>query len=284
LERSLYNGFLSGVSLDGERYFYVNPLQSRGGVERPEWYGCACCPPNVMRQIAMVGHYAATADADGVQIHQYMPAVVSAGPDSATSLRLETCYPWDGDVTVTVATTPEAPWRLSLRVPAWCTAGSVGVNDESAQSIAGGRYAGIERRWQAGDVVRLKLPMVPRIIEANPRVDALRSSLAVERGPMVYCLEEVDQAPGLSLLDVRIPRNAPMRVHGRQDLLGGVVAVEIEGAAVDIGDWEMQLYRPAGTPDTSPLPEREATLTAIPYYAWANRGPGAMRVWIPALD
>jgi DUF1680 family protein len=199
-------------------------------------------------------------------------------------LRLETCYPWDGDVRLTVDVTPDRPWRLSLRVPGWCTAGSVQVNGERVEAVAGGSYAYLERRWQPGDVVRLQLPMVPALIEANPRVDAIRGSLAVERGPIVYCVEEADQEPGLDLLDVRIPRDAAMRVHGREDLLTGVVVVEVDGVAVDTGDWETQLYRPARAAAEGALPSRAVTLTAIPYYAWANRGPGAMRVWIPALS
>lgn len=117
LERSLYNGFLSGVSLDGQRYFYVNPLQSRGGIERPEWYGCACCPPNVMRQIALVSHYVATTSDAGVQLHQYMPARFETA--AGVVLSLDTAYPWDGTVKITVEATPAEPWTLSLRIPAW---------------------------------------------------------------------------------------------------------------------------------------------------------------------
>jgi DUF1680 family protein len=284
LERSLYNGFLSGVSLDGERYFYVNPLQSRGGIERPEWYSCACCPPNIMRQIALVGHYVATTDGAGIQIHQYAPSLVSgeSGGDRVT-LRLKTCYPRDGDVSVTIDKTPDRPWRLSLRIPAWCRAGTVNVNGQGARATAGGRYAHIERCWQAGDVVRLSLPMAPTLIEANPRIDAIRGSLAIERGPLVYCLEQADQEPGIDLLDVRVDRHAQMRVGGQDDILGGVVAIEVEGATVDTAHWDSQLYRTVSTGFEQDLPRRRLTLTAIPYYAWANRGPGAMRVWIPAL-
>ena len=281
LERSLYNGFLSGVSLDGRRYFYVNPLQSRGGIERPEWYGCACCPPNVMRLIAMVGHYMATVDETGLQVHQYASARMEAelGTGQRVVLRTETEYPWDGRVKVTVEETDGATWQLALRVPGWCEGAGLQVNGQAVERPAhGGTYTAVERDWQVGDVVELDLPMVPRLTAPNPRIDAIRGSLAIERGPLVYCFEQVDQEPNLNLLDVRIAPEASLQATRREDLLGSVVAIEAPGAVVDIGAWQDELYRPAPTED---LPHREVTLTAVPYYAWANRGPGAMRVWIP---
>ena len=281
LERSLYNGFLSGVSLDGRRHFYVNPLQSRGGIERPEWYGCACCPPNVMRQIAAAGHHMATVDETGVQIHRYASARIEAELKTGrqVALRVETDYPWDGRVKVTVEETDGATWQLALRVPGWCEGASLQVNGQAVERPApGGTYAAVERDWQVGDVVELDLPMVPRLTAPNPRIDAIRGSLAIERGPLVYCLEQVDQDSNLNLLDVRIAPEASLQATRREDLLGGVVAIEAQGAVVDIGAWQDELYRPASMED---LPQREVTLTAVPYYAWANRGSGPMRVWIP---
>ncbi|MEA3344844.1 MAG: glycoside hydrolase family 127 protein, partial [Chloroflexota bacterium] len=281
LERSLYNGFLSGVSLDGRRYFYINPLQSRGGIERAEWYSCACCPPNVMRQIAAVGHYMATANETGVQIHQYASARIEAELKTGQHvvLRVETDYPWDGRVKVTVEETNGAAWQLMLRVPGWCEGASLQVNDRAVeQPSPGGIYAAVERDWQAGDVIELDLPIVPRLTAPNPRIDAIRGSLAIERGPLVYCLEQIDQEPDLDLLDVRIASEASLQAARHKDLLGGVVTIEAQGAGVDIGAWQDELYRSAPVKD---LPQREVTLTAVPYYAWANRGPGTMRVWIP---
>jgi DUF1680 family protein len=285
LERSLYNGFLSGVSLDGERYFYVNPLQSRGGIERPEWYSCACCPPNIMRQIASVAHYIATTDRTGVQVHQYMPAVISVQGDEGTeaTLRVETRYPWDGTVRVTIEEASGGPWQLRLRVPGWCSAATVRVNDHPTRPSPGSSYALVERPWRAGDVVTLDLPMEPVLVEPSPRVDAIRDSLAIERGPLVYCLEEADQDPGLDLLDVRAAAHAPMQARWQDDLLGGVTAIDLEGTVVDAGEWSARLYRPVGAGGPEALSKRVITLRAVPYYAWANRGPGAMRVWIPVL-
>lgn len=280
LERSMYNGFLSGVSLDGRRFFYVNPLQSRGGVERPEWYSCACCPPNVMRQIAMIGHYAATASDAGIQFHQYLSARVrTEAAGGARALRLKTRYPWEGLVRVIIEETGGDTWTLSLRIPAWAEGARYTVGGESAETPAvAGSYAAITRAWRAGDVIELRLPMAPRLTEPNPRVDAIRGSVCIERGPLVYCLEETDQEAGMDLLDARLPLGAPMSATWRGDLLDGVMVVEAEGQVVDVAPWGDDLYRPA---NDKRLASRPARFTAVPYYAWANRGPGAMRVWIP---
>lgn len=281
LERSLYNGFLSGVSLDGLRYFYVNPLQSRGGIERPEWYSCACCPPNVMRQIALVGHYLATTAEAGLQLHQYMPAALEAEVPGAgnVALRLETGYPWDGHVQVTIAEAGGAEWELALRIPPWAEGARLAVNGGNAAEVAPGGYARLRRTWRAGDVVDLHLPLAPRLTEPHPRVDAIRDSLCIERGPLVYCLEEADQEPGLDLLDVRLDPGATLQAVWREGLLGGVMAVEAAGEVAELSEWEGHLYRPVGAARAGA--KRGATLTAVPYYAWANRGPGSMRVWIP---
>jgi len=282
LERSLYNGFLSGVSLDGRRYFYVNPLQSRGGIERPEWYGCACCPPNVMRQIAAVAYYAVTVDSAGLQIHQYLPLSIATVLESGqhVKLQMETRYPWSGDVTVRVEQADGSSWPLSLRLPAWCGDAAVTVN---GQVVAGdwrtSRYATIAREWHPGDVIELRLAMPPRLTAPHPRADAIRGSLAIERGPVVYCLEEVDHA-SLDLLDVCVASDAALEAEWREDLLGGVVVVKADGAVANVSDWGDRLY---GSVGQVTLSYGRAQLTAVPYYAWANRGPGAMRVFIPRL-
>jgi uncharacterized protein len=284
LERSLYNGFLSGVSLDGRHFFYVNPLQSRGGVERPGWYSCACCPPNVMRQIAMIGHYAASTSDKGLQLHQYLSGDVQTHTtDGASrSLRVETWYPWEGHVRLTVDETGEDAWTLELRIPAWADGAWLAVDGERIETPAeAGSYAAIGRQWHAGDVVDLHLPLAPRLTEPNPRVDAIRGSVCIERGPLVYCLEEADLRDDVDMLDVRLPLGARMQAAWRQDLLGGVMAVEVEGQVAEMAAWGADLYRPAS--DDSPQ-LRPSTLTAVPYYAWANRGPGTMRVWVPRAE
>jgi hypothetical protein len=281
LERSLYNSFLSGISLDGQRYFYVNPLLSRGGIERPEWYGCACCPPNVMRQIAMLAHYVATTGKGGLQLHQYIATTIEASLDDQRSIKvqLDTNYPWEGQVKLTIEETDGSPWELALRIPGWCQEATIQVGDEIIDvSASRGEYARIQRVWQSGDVVLLNLPLQPRIIEPHPRIDALRGSVAIERGPLVYCLEEVDQPAEANLLDVCIAPETPLQARWREDLLGGVVVIEAQGAVADMSSWARELYRAMAAES---LAQQEVKLMAVPYYAWANRGPGTMRVWIP---
>lgn len=288
LERSLYNAVLSGISLDGCRYFYVNPLLSYGAgsvmgrksAERTEWHACACCPPNVMRLLASLDHYLATTDPSGVQIHLYAPAEIQADvAGHRVQLTMQTDYPWDGQVRLTVARTEGAAWTLRLRIPAWASGATLRVNGAAVErpAVQDG-YAALERRWKSGDVVEIGLPMEARLVEAHPYVDAARGAVAIERGPLVYCLEQTDQAPDVGVLDARISETAPLRSGWRPDLLGGIVTVEADGEVADPSAWADRLYAPVGATSEA---RRPAPLVAIPYYSWANRGPAAMRVWIP---
>ena len=287
IERTLYNAVLAGVSLDGERYFYVNPLASngepehlsRGGCIRKEWHLVACCPPNVMRQLATFGHYVATRDAAGLQIHQYTPARVVAdlGVSPAMALRMETAYPWEGRVRIAVEQSPTTPRALSFRVPGWCTSARARVNGQPVAPKSDG-YLRVERVWQSGDVVELDFPMDPRLIEAHPWIESTRGSVAIERGPLVYCLEQADH-PDASVADLEIDTAKPLESAWASDRLEGVTVVRGFGWAVDTTPWKDRLYRPLVRGGSAP--RRQTALNAIPYYAWANRGPGAMRVWIP---
>lgn len=280
IERSLYNGFLSGISLDGQRYFYVNPLSSQGGIERPEWYGCACCPPNVMRQIALLGHYVATTSPAGLQIHQYIASEITADlGGNPVKVRLETAYPWEGQIRLIVEETGDAPWEIALRIPAWCEEATVQIGDRlSDVSANAGGYVRFKRTWQPGEVVQLNLRLTPRLIQPHPRVDATRGSLAITYGPLVYCFEGVDLPAGVNLSDVRIHSTTPLQAVGRENLLGNIVEIKAHGAVEDLSGWEDTLYRASASVNPS---YQDLELTAIPYYAWANRGPGTMRVWLP---
>ena len=283
LERSLYNGFLSGISLDGQRYFYVNPLSSPGGIERPEWYGCACCPPNVMRQIALLGHYIATTNQDGIQIQQYIASEIEfdlQGGHSA-KIQIETVYPWEGKVKLIIQETDGDPWELALRIPHWCEEASVQLGDDSLDvSEKVGDYARYKRSWKVGDVVYLNLNMQPRFLEPNPRIDATRGSLAVALGPLVYCFEGIDQPAETNLADLRIDSSKFPEAIWQEDLLNGIMKVHVQGALADMSGWQDVLYRSLKADN---LPYQELELIAIPYYAWANRTLGTMRVWIPRL-
>jgi len=287
IERTLYNAVLSGVSLTGDRYFYVNPLASngeaehlsRGGCIRKDWHLVACCPPNVMRQVATFGHYMATRDGSGLQIHQYAPAriTVDLGTGPVMVVRMETAYPWDGRVRLSVEQAPTTARALSFRLPAWCSAPSARVNGKPTTPGPNG-YLRVERAWQSGDVVELELPMEPRLIEAHPWIESTRGCVAIERGPLVYCLEQADH-PDATVADLEIDTAAPLESSWVPGRLEGISVVRGSGWAVDAGSWKGRLYRPIGR--GSSAARRRTTLTAIPYYAWANRGPGAMRVWIP---
>ncbi len=282
LERALYNGFLSGISLDGQRYFYVNPLQSPGGIERHEWFGCACCPPNVMRQIAAVQHFAATWDESGVQLHQYMPGTIRVERPDGSHMQLEvkTRFPWDGKVEITVVEA-EGEWQMALRLPTWARECRLSVDGQPVNlPMFSGSYARINRGLKAGEGVTLELSMAPYYVQANPRVDDLRGSLAIRRGPMIYCLEQADQPESVNLLDAAINPYLPLQEAWQADLLGGVMTVRTQGILRTPEAWQDNLYLPNGTVQAT---QRTVNLTAVPYYAWANRGPGAMRVWIPQV-
>ncbi len=287
IERTLYNAVLAGVSLTGEEYFYVNPLASngeaehlhRGGCRRKAWHFVACCPPNVMRLLASLGHYVATGDASGLQIHQYAAAHVVA---PSVALRMETAYPWDGRVRLTLEETNAGPWTLALRVPGWCTGASVRVNGrETANSATPSGYLCVERAWARGDVVELDLPMHARCVEAHPWIESTRGCVAIERGPLVYCIEQADH-PETRIADLEIDTAVPLQSAWEPDTLDGVTVIRARGWEVDTSAWRHRLYRPLGS--APPAPRRPVALNAIPYHAWANREPGAMRVWIPRAE
>ena len=292
MELTMYNGFLSGVSLDGRSYFYVNPLQSRGSFhsersvpERQPWFECACCPPNVMRLVSSLGHYVATQDAGGVQLHQYASAAVAFETGGGRALlRVETDYPWQGLVRVTVGETDGGAWTLSLRVPGWCDGASLRVNGRPWDAEPRpGSYTAIDRSWRPGDTVELELPMAPFLLRGHPRIESVRGCAAIRRGPLVYCLEQPDQPEAVDLFDVEVDARAEdLGESWRPDLLDGVVAVHASGVVADSAPWEGSLYR--HVEQANGESRRPVDLTAIPYYAWANRGPNPMRVWLPMAD
>jgi DUF1680 family protein len=288
VERTLYNGFLSGLSLDGRSFFYVNPLQlrpahqepwnRRGAAARAGWYKCACCPPNVMRLISSLHHYVATVSGDGLQLHQYAPGTLRS---PVASLEVATDYPWSGRIEVTVAETGGGEWSLALRVPGWCRGASLDAGGEERRDLAPGAYATVTRRWRAGDRVVLDLPVAPRLTEPHPRVDAVRGSLAIERGPLVYCLEQVDLPGSIEVDDVALVAGADLRDGFEPDLLGGVVTVRAMGVRRGSAGWDGWPYRDRAASASGGDP---VELVAVPYFAWANRAPGPMRVWIPGAS
>ena len=302
IERALYNTILASPALDGQHFFYINPLMLRAArylrlsdnppaaegrvpVERPEWHAVACCPPNVMRLLASLGHYVATRDAGGLQIQHYAPAEIACerAPGRRVGLRMATAYPWDGAIRVEITEADGEPWELALRLPEWRLGASIAINGEQREvtEVSGG-YLRMERAWHVGDVVELELAMEPVFVEPNPRVDATRGAVAIQRGPLVYCLEERDQEVSGRLLDVEVDVRKPLQARWQEDLLGGVMLIEAAGCYRDPLPWDGRLYRPLGAAGaTAGTPAR---LVAVPYYAWANRGIGGMRVWLPKAE
>lgn len=281
IERTLYNGFLSGVSLDGKSFYYVNPLFVRESHARQPWYECACCPPNVMRLIASINRYLVTVSAREVQVHQYASACFEAQVPEAGSVRLsmETDYPWDGLVRIGVDEAGSGNWTLRLRIPDWCGAAQAQVNGRPAEAGLDEGYLLLARRWQAGDTITLELPMTPRLVRAHPYISSTRGALALERGPLVYCLEGEDQPAPVDLLSVQIDPHTTFQVRRRDDLLGGTVMISGHGYLPDMTAWADRLYLPhtqANSLTRSPI-----ELHFIPYHQWANRKPGPMRVWVP---
>ncbi|MDT0442704.1 glycoside hydrolase family 127 protein [Streptomyces johnsoniae] len=298
MERVLFNGFLSGVSLDGAHYSYVNPLHVRDGhvpgggdrlAYRTRWFHCACCPPNVMRMLAALPHYLAARDGEGLTLHQYATGTYAAeaigGATGRAAVEVATDYPWNGRVRVTVTEAPDADWTLTLRVPAWSSgawrATAAGEPVEADAEREG--WLRIRRRWRAGDTVDLDLDLAPRLTAPPSRADALRGCVAIERGPLVYCIEGADHPEGTALDDLRIDQARPLREAEAPGLLGGIVTVHATGAAAppaDTGDWWP--YGPAAVAPAEAAGER-AEFTAVPYHLWGHRTHASMRVWLPAL-
>jgi uncharacterized protein len=299
IERTIYNGVLSGVSLDGTRFFYDNPLQRRtvgaaaapGHGERSAWFPCACCPPNLMRMLGSWEQYLATTDESGIRVHQYATADVAAetagGP---VRLSIRTDYPWDGRVTIDVVETTPAPWALSVRVPAWAGGSTVTDGTAGPRTVEAGSYWSTgARSWQVGDTVTLELDVRPRMTAPDPRIDAVRGSLALERGPLVYCIETADLPAGIDLEQVRLDPAVLPEPVARADIGTGIVGLDV--AAVrrrfDGSDWP---YFETGDPARTTGDRGDGAqdpaipLRAIPYFAWANRAVEAMRVWIPVRD
>jgi len=293
MELALYNGVLSGISLDGKSYFYVNPLEvwpetanfrhdmRTVKVTRQPWFGCACCPPNIARLLASLGEYVYGQDeASGdVYVHLYIGGEASLDVGGKpVKLTQRSDYPWNGDVELTVDAAEPTAFGVALRVPGWSRGFAVTVNGEPVDVAVGANgYAVVRRTWVSGDRIALSLPMPVDVVCAHPSVRDAAGKVALRRGPVVYCLEEADN--GANLRDIVLPDDAKLEARFDASLLGGVCVVEgagwrtEEGAAGD-GDAPEELYT------TRRFRKIPAPIRAVPYYAWSNRGPGEMTVWI----
>jgi hypothetical protein len=288
IETVAYNSLLSGVSLDGTGYFYTNPLAVSqditynlrwSKVREPYISYCNCCPPNTIRTIAELNNYAYTISREGVWINLYGSGRLNTELPEGERMVLvqETDYPWDGRIVVQVEQAPGDDCTLFFRIPAWCSNYALKINGEPLEVQAKpGTYAHVRRTWVPGDEVMLELGMMPFLVQSNPLVEENRNLVAVQRGPVVYCLESAGLPEDLPFSEIVIPgaliaTPVPMKI-GEHQLTGLVLDARVRSGA----DWDTTLYRRVGS-----LEKEKVRITLIPYYAWGNRGMGDMAVWLP---
>jgi DUF1680 family protein len=303
IERALYNGINSGMSLDGKTYCYRNPLafdpagnsidrHSPEGDIRNPWYDTTCCPPNLERTFASLpGYFYSTAD-DGVYVHLYDNSQMNwrLSDGNGLSIRQQTKYPqgypWSGDIKITVSPAAPAEFTVYVRIPGWSQHSIAKVNGKEISGAQPGKYLPIRRRWSANDIIELSFDMTTRLLESNPAVAEDRGRVAFQRGPIVFCMERLDQQSltqasqqrsDLNLSNYAVDLHAPTTERFDPELLDGVMVLEHPGTLSVRED--QRLYFAAN--DAGRTDEISATLTLIPYYAWANRAPVAMQVWIP---
>jgi len=275
LELALYNGALSGISLDGEHYFYVNPLANRGDHGRQEWFPCACCPPNMARLLASLQGYMYGISEDDIWVNLYAQSRAKIRlAETDISIEQRTDYPWRGEVEFLIESEAKAEFGLNLRVPSWCEDAEVKLNGQFIDtSIGSNRFITVKHAWSL-DKVLLSLHMPAGMIESNPLVGEDLGRIAISRGPLIYCLEQVDNS-GFDIWDLVIPADASMTAEWEANLLNGVMVIRGEGLVVDSNWSDKMLYRPLlGSTG------RNVRFAAIPYYAWANRDSGSMAIWI----
>jgi DUF1680 family protein len=283
LERALYNGANSGMSLNGTMYCYRNPLASNGEKLRNPWYDTTCCPPNIERLFEALPGYFYAMSRDGVYVNLYHSSELNWHLDNGTGLKIAqtTNYPWTGDIKLSVNPDRPSTFTVYLRWPAWAASADLQVNGQPVQTpdnIKRGSFIPISRNWHPGDTITLSLPLQTTPTAANPRVSDLYGRLAMQRGPLVYTLEQIDQN-GVALGDVFVRPTGQSAAEPRKDLLGGVTVLKISGQVAEKSLGEEPLYEPLATAINRP--KRPITLTFIPYYAIANREPSPMEVWVP---
>lgn len=296
MERALYNGVLSGISEDGKSFFYVNPLEVHPETcarrydhrhvkpVRQKWFGCACCPPNLARLFASIGGYIYLFNDDRIYVNLYTSSSAQFAIKGRTlTVTQQTNYPWDEKVRIELSCTETTRFTLALRLPGWCRRPAVSVNGEELvlaeiRARAENGYALINREWKSGDTVELTLPMLVEKITAHPNVRENEGKIALQRGPVVYCLEEVDN--GANLHSLVLAPEAEFKPKFDEDLFGGVVVLTGKAFRTVTGAWGNELYKPLYVKRE----KEKVKIKAVPYYTWGNRNPGEMRVWIRVLE
>jgi DUF1680 family protein len=287
LERILYNGFLSGVSLQGNEFFYRNPLASEGRYKRSPWFGCACCPTNVVRFVPSIGGYVYAIQGDNIYVNLFVAGSSNfrlPKANNTVKLRQLTDYPWEGQVRITVEPKQPAEFTICLRIPGWAQnqpAPSdlyryMNTSDEKVTLKVNGKpvepdvergFARIRRKWNKGNIIELSLPMSVRRVLCNEKVMGNAGKVALQRGPIVYCVEGIDN--GGQVRHIILTDGAELKAEYRKDLLGGVGII----AGKTLGAQQSE--------DGTSIVKDTVDLVAIPYYAWAHRGPGEVAVWLP---
>ena len=284
LERALYNGVNSGMSLSGNMYCYRNPLASNGEKLRNPWYDTTCCPPNIERLFESLPGYLYATSRDGVYVNLYAASELEWQLEDGSGLKLTqaTNYPWTGDIRFTVDPERSSEFTLYLRWPSWAATADVQVNGEplSTATARRGSFISVSPRWKAGDVVSLALPLQIVPVVSNPKVSDTYGKVAFQRGPLVYALEQLDQT-NASLGDIQVRPLGPSTTESRKDLLGGVVVLKVPGQVAERSYMDEPLYEPLSV--AANRAKRPVALTLIPYYAMGNREPSPMEVWVPAV-
>ena len=286
-ERALYNSVLSGVSLNVTEFFYTNPLrvtdpmptELRWSRTRVPFISSFCCPPNLARILAQTSIYAYSTSDDSIWLNLYGGSSfkTTLRDGNAVKLNQETEYPWNGRIRISLEECSGDPFAIKLRIPEWAERYSIQVNHQLIKDpVVNDGYLKLERSWNPGDIIDLDLPMEVRLIEANPLVEETLNQLAVMRGPIVYCLETPDLPDDINILDMSIAEEEPLLPRFDFQILGGVVVIETRLYSKPTDGWDDQLYREYKAPQSKQIKTR-----FIPYYAWGNRGPSEMSVWLP---
>ena len=288
VELVLYNSALSGISLDGTKFFYSNTLRQEAELpfelrwsrtREPHIPLSFCCPPNIVRVIAEAGSYAYSLSDDSVWVHLYGSNTLDTTLEDGTALKLTqtTDYPWDGRVTFNIDQAEDTEFSIRLRIPGWADSATVTVNGEAwTETAQPGSYLTLCRVWSAGDTIELVLPMQAKLMQAHPLVEECQGRVAVKRGPVVYCLESVDLPENVKLSEVVLPHAIELQPQYGEGVLQQIVVLKGKASLMREGDWSQKLYR-----EFQPQHAESIDLTLVPYYAWDNRGVSEMTVWMP---
>ncbi|GAA4323239.1 glycoside hydrolase family 127 protein [Mucilaginibacter gynuensis] len=286
LEKSLYNGALDGLSLSGDRFFYGNPLASANNYQRSEWFGTACCPSNIARLVESLGDYIYASSANDIWVNLFVGSSTTIPlKNGKVELKQETGYPWNGQIKLTIGSSSAGKFPLHVRIPGWANNNpasgttyrftdksdstvNLSLNGKPVKYTLDNGYAVISSNWKKGDVLTLNLPMPVRMVAATDSIRANRNKVALQRGPLIYCVEQLNDAG--TKQSFIIPDNVAFSTSFNKDLLNGIVTIKAN----------VPVIKPSE--DGKSVKTEQGEITAIPYYSWANRGHSQMDVWLPA--